>query len=131
MTDPSLHRDDSRVRHMLNAMERVVELSKGLDRAQLKSHESTTESILFNLMILGEAANNITREFATRNPDVDWKGLAGVRHKIVHDYADIDFDTIWDILQSDIPDQYAKLKAVAATLPPEPTEPPPNMSDFL
>ena len=131
MTDPSLYRDDSRVRHMLNAMERVVELSKGLDRAQLKSHESTTESILFNLMILGEAANNITREFAAKNPDVDWKGLAGVRHKIVHDYADIDFDTIWDILQSDIPDQYAKLKAVAATLPPEPTEPPPNMSDFL
>ena len=131
MTDPSLYRDDSRVRHMLNAMERVVELCKGLDRAQLKSHESTTESILFNLMILGEAANNITREFATKNPDVDWKGLAGVRHKIVHDYADIDFDTIWDILQSDIPDQHAKLKAVAATLPPEPTEPPPNMSDFL
>ena len=131
MTDPSLYRDDSRVRHMLNAMKRVVELCKGLDRAQLKSHESTTESILFNLMILGEAANNITREFAAKNPDVDWKGLAGVRHKIVHDYADIDFDTIWDILQSDIPDQYAKLKAVAATLPPEPTEPPPNMSDFL
>ena len=90
MTNPSLYRDDSRVRHMLDAMERIAELSRGLEREQLRRHENTTEMILFNLMVLGEAANNITREFAAQNPDVDWKGLAGVRHKIVHDYADID-----------------------------------------
>ena len=131
MTDSSLYRDDSRVRHMLDAMERITELSRGLEREQLRRHEGTTEMILFNLMVLGEAANNITREFAEKNPDVDWKGLAGVRHKIVHDYADIDYDTIWYILQNDIPDEYAKVKAVAETLPPEPTQPPPNMADFL
>ena len=131
MTDPSLYRDDSRVRHMLDAMERIAELSKGLEREQLRRHENTTEMLLFNLMVLGEAANNITREFAAQNPDVDWKGLAGVRHKIVHDYADIDYDTIWDILQNDIPVEYEEVKAVAATLPPEPTQPPPNLADFL
>ena len=131
MTDPSLYRDDSRVRHMLDAMQRIVELSKGLDRAQLRKHENVTEMILFNLMVMGEAANNITREFAAKNPDVDWKGLSGVRHKIVHDYADIDFDTIWDILQNEISGEYEKVKAVAATLPPEPSTPPPNMAEFL
>ena len=131
MTDPSLYRDDSRVRHMLDAMQRIVELSKGLDRAQLRKHENVTEMILFNLMVMGEAANNITREFAAKNPDVDWKGLSGVRHKIVHDYADIDYDTIWDMLQNDLPDQYKKVAALALALPPEPTEPPPNLSEFL
>ena len=131
MTDPSLYRDDSRVRHMLNAMERIVALCRGLTSAQLRMHEDKTEVILFNLMVLGEAANNISREFAAKNLEVDWRGLAGVRHKIVHDYADIDFDVIWDILQNDIPDQYEKVKEVASTLPPEPTEPPPNLADFL
>ena len=75
MTDPSLYRDDSRVRHMLDAMERITELCKGLGREQLRQHENTTEMILFNLMVLGEASNNITREFAAKNPNVDWKGL--------------------------------------------------------
>ena len=116
---------------MLDAMERVAELCKGLEREQLRRNEGTTERILFNLMVLGEAANNISREFAAKNPNVDWKGLAGVRHKIVHDYADIDYDTIWDILRNDIPDEYAKVKVLAATLPPELTEPPPNMEEFL
>ena len=131
MTDPSLYRDDSRVRHMLDAKERIAELSRDLVREQLRRHEGTTEMILFNLMVLGEAANNISREFASKNPDIDWKGLSGVRHKIVHDYADIDYDTIWDILQNDVPVEYEKLKAWAATLPIEPTQPPPNLADFL
>ena len=131
MTDPSLYRDDSRVRHMLDAMERIAELSRDLVREQLRRHEGTTEMILFNLMVLGEAANNISREFASKNPDIDWKGLSGVRHKIMHDYADIDYDTIWDILQNDVPVEYEKLKALVATLPIEPTQPPPNLADFL
>ena len=131
MTKPELYRDNSRVRHMLDAMERILSIAKGMSRDQLSHHEDNTEKILFNMMVLGEAANNISREFAARNPSVAWKDIASVRHKIVHDYADIDFDTIWDILQKDIPEEYEKVKAVAATLPPEPSTPPPNMADFL
>ena len=131
MTDPSLYRDDSRVRHMLDALGQIVALRNGLSREQMQRHEAVTERILFNLMILGEAANNISRECAAKNPDVDWKGLAGVRHKIVHDYADIDFDTIWDILQNDIAEAYNKVKAIADTLPPEPTTPPLHMEEYL
>jgi len=116
---------------MLDALQRIVDVSIGLRREQLRQHEDRTEVILFNMMVLGEAANNISREFAAKNPSVDWKGLAGVRHKIVHDYADVDYDTIWDILQNDIPTEYDKIKAVAATLPPEPTLPPKNLADFL
>ena len=41
MTDPSLYRDDSRVRHMLDAMERIAELSRDLVREQLRRHEGT------------------------------------------------------------------------------------------
>ena len=131
MTKPELYRDDSRVRHMLDAMEHILSIAKGMSRDQLRHHEGNTERILFNLMVLGEAANNITREFASKNPSVVWKDLANVRHKIVHDYADIDFDTIWDILQNEISGEYEKVKAVAATLPPEPSTPPPNMAEFL
>ena len=131
MTDPSLYRDDSRVRHMLDALEQIADLSRDLTREQMQRHEAVTERILFNLMILGEVANNISREFAAKNPGVDWKGLAGVRHKIVHDYADIDFDIIWNILQDEIPEALGKVKAIADTLPPEPTTPPLHMEEYL
>ena len=131
MTDPSFYRDDSRVRHMLDAMRRIVEVCADLHRGQLRPHDDKTEVILYNLMVLGEAANNISHDFAAKNPSVDWKGIAGVRHKIVHDYAGIDFDAIWDILCNDIPHEYERVREVASPLPPEPTLPPANMADFL
>ncbi len=131
MTNPNLYRDDSRVRHILGAIKRIIEVGEDLSRDQLRQNEAKTESILFNLMIMGEAANNISQEFASKNPEIDWKGIAGVRHKVVHDYADIDYDTIWDILKNEIPDVYCKMKALEKTLLPEPTQPPSNMADFL
>ena len=48
MTDPSLYRDDSRVRHMLDALAQIAELRKGLSRGQLRWHEGVTERILWN-----------------------------------------------------------------------------------
>ena len=57
MTDKSQYRDESRVRHMLDAVEWIVNISEGLAREQLQRHEGRTESILFNLTVLGEAAN--------------------------------------------------------------------------
>jgi uncharacterized protein with HEPN domain len=131
MTDPTLYRDDSRVRHILGAIERIIEVGADMSRDQLRKNEAKTESILFNFMIMGEAANNISREFASKNPEIDWKGIAGVRHKVVHDYADIDYDTIWDILKNEIPEVYSKIKALVETLPHEPTQLPPNIADFL
>ena len=131
MNDSSLYRDESRIRHMLDALLQISELSKGLTRGQMALHDGVTERILFNLVVLGEAANNITREFAGLHRAIDWRGIAGIRHKIVHDYAEIDFDTIWDILQNEIPKALDQMKALAGTLPPEPTLPPPNIDDFL
>ena len=116
---------------MIVAMKRVLDVSNGMSRDELVGAEQKTESILFNLTIIGEAANNISKEFATKNPEVDWKNIAGVRHKIVHDYVDIDYDVVWRIVQDDIPGAYAKLQEIEKTLPPEPTEPPENMADFL
>ena len=131
MSCAPLYRDASRVRHMLDALRQISELSKGLVREQMGLHEGVSERILFNLVILGEAANHISREYADKHPVVDWRGIAGIRHKIVHDYAEIDFDTVWDILKNDIPAALDRVTALADEFPPEPTALPPNITDFL
>jgi uncharacterized protein with HEPN domain len=39
---------------------------------------------------------------ATR-PDIEWRTIAAFRNIIVHDYLGIDLDTVWEIIQHDIP----------------------------
>lgn len=35
-----------------------------------------------------------------------------MRHKIVHDYLDIDFDVVWEVVRTDLPDLVAHLEPI-------------------
>ena len=128
MSARGIYRDESRIRHMCNALEKVVEKSRGVHRDDLIEGEDNTELIIHYLTILGEASNNISTEFANKHPEIDFKGMADLRHKLVHDYANIDMDIIWDVITGDIPAQYPLVKAVRDSLPIPDT--PDNLDDF-
>ena len=122
------YRDESRVRHMCRALSKIVEKSAGLTRESLVEGEDNTELIIHYLTILGEAANNVSAEFVKKHTDIDFAAMAGVRHRLVHDYANIDLDIIWEIVSQDVPRQYPRVKALADSFPDPVT--PPNVSEF-
>ncbi len=66
-----------------------------------------------NLEIIGEAAKQLSVEFRERHPAIPWPQIAGLRNRIIHDYAGIDLKLVWHILQTAIPElalQIAELK---------------------
>ena len=38
-----------------------------------------------------------------RNPVVPWRRIVGLRHRIVHEYFDVDLDLVWEIVHSELP----------------------------
>lgn len=48
--------------------------------------EKTQDAIMFNLVILGEAANRIEPEFQEAHPEIPWSSMIGTRNIIVHGY---------------------------------------------
>ena len=89
-----------------------------------------TELILYNLQIIGEAANNVSKEVCEQHPEIDFSGWAGLWHKLVHDYADIDFDIVWNAICNDLPILESALKPLVDALPKVP-ELPDNIGTFL
>lgn len=43
-------------------------------------------AVLFNLMIIGEAASRISHRLKSRHTQVDWQSLKGFRNIITHEY---------------------------------------------
>ena len=123
------YRDASRIEHMYAALCRVKELFAGITRAEFVEGNSTAELILYHLIILGEAANNVSDGFCELHSEVDFRDMAGLRHKLVHDYANIDMSRIWQVLVDDVPVWYESIKPVCEALP-QPVGMPPNLSDF-
>ena len=66
-----------------------------------------------NLEIIGEAVKQLPGEFKQRHPAIAWSQIAGLRNRIVHDYAGIDLELVWNILKTALPNfslQISELK---------------------
>lgn len=83
----------------------------------LREGDDKTEIILYNIQLIGEAANNVSEAICAAHPEIDFKGWAGVRHRLVHDYANIDFDVVWNALMDDAPKLRAALQPIVDALP--------------
>lgn len=53
-------------------------------------------------MIIGEAAYMLTKEFKVQHPSTPWRQIEGMRHHIVHGYAQIQKEMLWNVVQEDL-----------------------------
>ena len=61
-------------------------------------------AVVRSIEIIGEASKKIDEEFKATHPPIEWKKMAGARDKLIHDYFGIDYDIVWDIIVTKIPD---------------------------
>lgn len=66
------------------------------------SDEKTHDAIMFNLIIMGEAANGISREFQEEHSEIPWSSIIGTRNVIVHGYDQVKLQIVWDIVDKDL-----------------------------
>ena len=124
------YRDEDRLLHMMRTVERIKSKMEGLERSMMREGDDCTELIIYNLQVLGEAANNISDAFCAEHPEIDFAGWAGLRHRLVHDYANIDLDIVWNAISYDLPILDELLKPIVELLPKEPLLPD-NMDEFI
>jgi uncharacterized protein with HEPN domain len=110
--------DQALLRDMLRAAAAALRFAQGLDQAAFMASELHQDAIIRQVSIIGEAANRISPGFRSSHPQIPWKDMAGMRHRIVHNYADVDIDLVWAVVGKHLPDLIEKLRQV---LPPEDT----------
>ena len=87
--------DRIRLRHIADALASAIRFAEGRRRKDLDQNEMLAFAVDHAIQIVGEAASKISRETRERYPQIPWATLIGMRHRLVHDYSDINLDILW------------------------------------
>jgi len=66
--------------------------------------------------LIGEAATHIPDDIRSAHPDIPWRMIIATRNRLIHGYLGIDNDTIWSIIQDEIPKLLRQLTAMLESI---------------
>ena len=76
--------------------------SRGKSRDDIAHDEALSLALIHLLQVIGEAARRVSQEFTDLHPEIPWRAIVGMRHKVVHDYVSVDLDVVWSVVAQDL-----------------------------
>ena len=99
------------VRHILDSARRVEEYTR-TGRKAFDASTQIQDAVIRNLEIIGEAAKQAPDSLRRKHPKIPWKGMAGMRDKLIHHYFGVDLALVWVVVEKDIPLMLARMDAI-------------------
>lgn len=105
-------RDKGRLEHILTAIDNVDSFLEGKNLDDMQTNKMMFFAVVKNIEIIGEAANNLTKEIREKHSEVSWKDVISMRHVLVHDYYNIDAKTAWQTAKDNLPELRRQICAI-------------------
>ena len=90
--------------------EKALKYTAGMTYTHFVHDDLHFDAVLRNLEIIGEAVKNISEETRQKYPNVKWRKIAGFRDIVAHEYFGVNDETVWDVVENEIPALLAIVK---------------------
>jgi len=89
---------------MIGFAEKILSYTEGLEQDSFIAHDLNYDATPRNLELIGEAATRMPYAVRLRYPEIPWRMVIATRNRLIHAYLGIDDDTVWSIIQDNIPE---------------------------
>src|SRR4051812_49007860 len=96
-------RDPAWLLDMLTAARAVESFVAGRSFEQYKSDLMLRSAVERQVEIVGEAVRGLTEAFKAAHPEIPWPQIMATRHRLAHEYGEIDDAIIWRVATVHLP----------------------------
>ena len=100
------------LKHIADECTYLRSISNGLSKNELLDDETLKRAVVRSLEIIGEATKKIPADFKAKWSAIQWKSMAGMRDRLIHDYIGVNYSIVWDVLINKIPELNAQIQHV-------------------
>lgn len=111
---PPSDRDMSYIWDMRKYALEIQDIIKGVPHTKFVENKTIRYAIERLLLIIGEAANHVSRDFQEQHPNIAWAQIIGLRNVLAHEYGEVKVDKIYLAATISIP---AMLEVLEPLLP--------------
>ncbi|MCK4613983.1 MAG: DUF86 domain-containing protein [Thermoplasmata archaeon] len=105
-------RNKAFLKHIRDEIAFLRKQCQGLKFEELIEDDVLQRAVSRSLEIIGEAVKNLSLDFKEKHPEVEWRRIAGLRDKLIHQYFGVDWLIVWDVLTNKLPELENKIRAL-------------------
>jgi uncharacterized protein with HEPN domain len=92
-----------RLSHIIESVEKIRYFVEGMSIEEFLADSRTSDAVLRNLEIIGEAARLVPEEVTTAYGEVPWADMRAMRNLVAHEYDRVNLSIIWGTIHDDLP----------------------------
>jgi uncharacterized protein with HEPN domain len=100
------------LKHIADECAYILSVSTDLTKDELLDDETLKRAIVRSIEIIGEAAKKIPADFKVKWSSIQWKNMAGMRDRLIHDYIGINYSIVWDVIKNKIPELNTQIQDI-------------------
>ncbi len=99
-----MNQDPSYLLDIAQFCQTIIRLTNDMTESDFYDDERTQLAVLYEITIIGEVVKRLSPEFREQNPQIQWRQIAGMRDRLVHDYDQVKLDLVWQVIKKNIPE---------------------------
>lgn len=100
------------LRHILDECNFIITTTTSKTDNEIVNDEILKRAVVRSLEIIGEASKKIAIEFKVEHENIEWKHIAGMRDRLIHDYLGINYVIVLDVIKNKIPELKTQIENI-------------------